>query len=516
MSQVGLREVLTAQLPHYVRKIRWLFSDAYARFGKRIRAVLLLDAVGVITGGLWLAGLVLYVDSLQNHQALSQRWPMVPDLSAVPTPLIVTAFIALGLVSAVSLYTAQWRVARICVDYQKATAARILEIVSDPMYFGWQTTFPEPPQRLILRFTGVTLQLTSMSLRRLLRGALPAAVLVFAFIALVIANPWLSLLLIPIGLLYLAPLYVANRRAARAHIDSVALTPRVRGRLIALIGRLLAQPEGRAPVLARAQRVIASRDFDRSLELVFRKRLADSMVNFINTLFTVACLVALFAYFFTRGDGRWSELLLYLVALRFAIGGLGGVTSVLVGLSRFLPEYERLSHFLDAAEDMARRRAEGKLAETLPQQARLVPPGEGPALSVSPGDALWIIAPPPVAAVDRDRILLLLEKRLRPSVNLAPFGVASNVLCLRPSELGGAQRAQDALTIVLDGFPRRLARARWSNWRDRLAAVLVYDGTVLVAGGDASWYLDNVELVATLVESAKTDGPAAGDADELY
>ena len=107
---MGLRHVVVEQLPHYVGKVRWLFADAYRYFPGRIRAVIALDALGVLAGGLWLAGLLVFVDALERPDSVASRWPWLPDVSTLPTIAVVAGIHGAGFDLGRRASTfAQWR-----------------------------------------------------------------------------------------------------------------------------------------------------------------------------------------------------------------------------------------------------------------------------------------------------------------------------------------------------------------------------------------------------------------------
>ena len=240
-AKAQLHTILGQQLPHYLTNVVWLFQDAYAQFPARIRTVLLLDGIGLVAAAVWIGGLLLYARALET--ASMPAWA-VDYLSVTPgigeVSLVVLILTVFGSISGLCLYRAQWRAAYICIDYQKSSIERTMDLVADPTYFGWQQIFPQSAQAVILRFTGVSAQLASLALRRMLRGLLPAAIFLVALAALIWAGPWLTLLLLPLAVLYLVPLYLANRSAARVYVRGLQLIPQTRGQLVERVKQVLA------------------------------------------------------------------------------------------------------------------------------------------------------------------------------------------------------------------------------------------------------------------------------------
>lgn len=498
-SSGRLHYVLTHQLPHYVGRLRWLWSDALTEFRSRVIGILVLNALGLLAGAAWVGGLLAYANVLEAGE------PMALGLITLRPPAgnsVLPPILALGVLGAISgylLYQAQWRTALVCVDYQISLARRVTQITSQPQFFGWQSIYEEPPASTAISLSGVTAQLTSLALRRLLKGILPAATFVLAMGFLIYTNAGLTLLLSPLALVYLLPLFLANRSAARMHVKFRALSPVVRGRFVAAFAAMLRikgpSVENANPVLEQ----LNSSDYREAAILAYRRRLADTVVQFINTVFTVIALLALFVFYILDDAPRWAELFSYVIALRFALGGLGGVTSVLVGLSRLLPEYERLSNFLERASLLPDINAGSAGQPT--RSLRLLPDRAGAkAIPITAGGMLWVISPRPLDHADREAALVLLQDMLRPRYSFAgrfahwqPGEAADDEWLLTAVDhldSGDGRQAliEHSATLVLsDHRPGRLLKRRWSEVRSRVCVVLLHDGKRFVDFGDVTW-----------------------------
>lgn len=498
-SSGRLHFVLTQQLPHYVGRLRWLWSDALAEFKPRILSILALNALGLLAGAAWVGGLLAYANVLESGEPMLIGWLTLqpPARDGLLPPILALG--VLGAISGYLLYQAQWRTALVCVDYQISLARRVTQITSQPQYFGWQCIYDEPPAATAISLSGVTAQLTSLSLRRLLKGILPAATFLLAMGFLIYTNAGLTLLLSPLALVYLLPLFLANRSAARLHVKFRALSPVVRGRFVAAFAAMLrnkgATIESADPVLEQ----LNSSDYRDAAILAFRRRLADTVVQFINTVFTVIALLALFVFYILDDAPRWAELFSYVVALRFALGGLGGVTSVLVGLSRLLPEYERLSNFLERAALLPgiNESASGQQSKAL----RLLPSAaEAKPIPLKEGMTFWLISPKPLDHADREAVLVQLQDSIRPRYSFAgrfthwQLGDADDhqwlVTAVDPldtSEGRDAVATQSTSVLLSDHRPGRLLKRRWEVVRSTVDAVILHDGSRIAHIGDVSW-----------------------------
>ena len=212
---------------------------------------------------------------------------------------------------------------------------------------------------MLLRLSGMGVQLTAMAARRLLRGVLPVAVLLVAASALVWLNAYLTFILAPLGLIYLVPLYLVNRHAARIHLKFSRTNPAMNARLHTLFRDTIDQGDEPDRHRLRLDRALASPAFEEASTTFHQRRMVEDTMKVVNTSFAVVAILALFVYgAWAHGRGEnlsWTAIFAYLLALRFAIGAASQVTGTLASVSRFMPEFERYAHFIETAVELGSR-----------------------------------------------------------------------------------------------------------------------------------------------------------------
>jgi hypothetical protein len=290
---------------------------------------------------------------------------------------------------------------------------RLLHIATNPAYAGWGSLLPGRPQAALARLSGYSAQITALIMRRVLNGILPLIIFLFASTALVVVNPVLTALLIPVLLAYLVPLYRITRGAAAIQVEYIRSNRAARTILRGVIARLTGLSMNADRKREEAKQCIAGPERMAVEDAYCRKRLAEDRVHLLNTVFFVVCAFVLFGYFGVaagRGEQRWSELLLYIVALRFAVAELRRVTALMVMLSRCMPEFSRYRAFVDGAAAVRRSNefASGQTAllpATLTLRCADSPILNGePSLEVARGTIVWVLQPWKPTHVDLETI----------------------------------------------------------------------------------------------------------------
>jgi hypothetical protein len=273
-----------------------------------------------------------------------------------------------------------------------------------------------------------------------------------------------------------------------------------------------------------------------ALAALYGRLLADRRVHLLNAAFFIVCLVALLMFFGiqARDHARpWSDLIFYIVALRFAMTSLKQTTSLGAKFSRFFPEYHAYAAFVDDAKHTRTRRVEEFAhPRAVPEMLTLrlgrnVMWESARALRIRSTGTLIVLTPIAPGHADLEAMLLRLEHRLDDDVDLSTraefaaqsdrldepqFGTAP-VLVLSGSIAGrnraasllkGNPNAAPRLLVVVHDDPRGLLTSPIMPGSTEWNAI-VSDGVRLVAGGRSHWFRAHVaEIDAFLGEQADT------------
>ncbi len=553
---------LHGQAQRYLSALRWVAQDALPRYRSRVALIVLFNfmAIAAATGAV--GGVMLFA----RHAELGQpihflRWTIqfAKDTGSNLTNLWLcgAAIALLGVLSAVCQYITDNLILSTAKRYHHFCAERAMAIVHDPLCRGWQLLGDEDeheaPRNLASRMIGGATKQTTLALRDMLRILLPALTFIAAVTFLVWIDLRVTVVVLPIAMLYLLPLYLINRQVTRKQKAYRAMGREARGEVSrALRARMIGAgavaneyrvnehgrpnpppgpvPQRRVEAPSRGS-PLQGESYRGALSAFYGRLLADRRTHMLNTAFFVACLVALLMFFGVqaREHGRpWSDLILYLVALRFAMTALRQVTTLLAKFSRFFPEYRAYGAFGRGAAESRQRRApvrergasgNGGLA-ALPEALTVRVGKRG--LWDSPrgvkvdrnGATLWVLMPLAADYVDLEALAARLERIDEPvdlatnamfiaravdidddatAIAAAPMIVLADDVLQRRAVQATLAQARGFVAIVSN---RPDAALLTITERNMPASVIVMDGSEVLGGGDAAWLKANAQAIA--------------------
>jgi ABC-type multidrug transport system fused ATPase/permease subunit len=551
-SLKGRGRRLQGQAQRYVSALRWVARDALPRYRGRVALIALCNVLAVACAAGAVGGVMLYARHAESGQPVRlMRWTI--DFSAAHaasgamiTQLIICGAIValLGVLSAVFQYLTDNLILSTARMHQQFCAERAMMIVHDPLCRGWpllgDETTRETPQHLASRMIGSASKQTALALRDMLRILLPA----LTFAAAVGFLLWVDLrvtgVVLPIALVYLLPLYLINRQVTRRQKMYRAMSREARGDVgRALRGRLRGEAAS-AGNQEDAAAPLRTDSYRGALRAFYGRLLADRRTHMLNTSFFVACLVVLLMFFGVQAHERgrpWSDLLFYLLALRFAMTALRQVTTLLAKFSRFFPEYRAYGEFVEGAAAIRTRREAGSPAgvAVLPSILTLrigrEPIWESQrVIKLSRGDWLWVLMPLAAEHIDLETLAARLEHWVDEDVDLA---TSAAIIARSVNIDGAATTVATAPMIVIndDVLPRRGTDATLRNVpglvvvastrpdaalltiieRGAASAIMVADGGEVLGGGDAAWLKANMSSITAELSRRADDARHRAD-----
>lgn len=340
---------IAQQARHYRQVFAWLFAAYYRAERRAFWLTQLLMGLSVALGLVWLLGLLAGLNFL-NH-SLPLEGFIVTWLQwffALPLYSWLLLLSVCGLLSAGLLYVSFQVGVKSVVRFQTKLLEKVVKTVCQEDA-GWLRATEQTPRKHLNRVVKSSVQLTGLVVRRLARLLIPSLTFLLATVALLKLDGKLSLLLLPLSLAYLVILYFINRSTARNQVALVAVGEQTQPALSALIEDSLVSSSYRANSFHRRLEQAKYDDFS---QLRYKRRLAEIHVAWLNTLFLVlgSAVIVLVAVNNQTAQGvDWRHLILFLVALRYAVSGLQEIASGTVAFSRFLPETELLYRLLQTS-----------------------------------------------------------------------------------------------------------------------------------------------------------------------
>ena len=343
---------LKQQAVNYVSLFRQLFFDYYAQQKKLFWVIQLLIIVSTVTGIFWILSVILGVSHYQNPsntegiKSLLFSWVFNLPL----WQWLILASIS-GFISAWTLYQSFQLGVKASLGFQKHLSYKCLTIINQDKYSNWVKQFDQPPRQVLLRILKQGIQLTGLVSRRITRAFVALLTFIAAVVVLFYLDKKLLLLLLPLSAIYIVALYYINRHAARVsgHLaDTLYQSGYLFNQLVAsLLNKEITVDS------EQFQQQYADSSYMQLAELKYQKRLVEIHVNWLNTLFLIigiASIISYFVYIQASKNIDWQHLLLFLIALKYAVSSLQEISSTTVAFSRFIPEIQLVFRLLNVEQ----------------------------------------------------------------------------------------------------------------------------------------------------------------------
>ena len=331
----------------HLQRVAWVARDALAACRSRVLLAAGLELAGFSVAMGVLGGIYVYAAALEAGRPPPALlgWPLPAPGDGSAFALTAVAAVLVAVAAAGCVYRAHWLAAEVAMLYQRRCARRVLEAAARHHDLDWDTAFTGGAERSLSRLASSASKQLGIVARSLVQAVLPLAQFVVALGAMLWLEPVLTLLMLPLVVLYMLPLARVNRAVAadQRELNGVArqahrvLADGIDG---ALDGDL---PTARVGDLADAELP------RRAALLFYRRKLADNRMQFFNTVaFVVGLLLVLVYHVLVVGDGEhtWSSMVAYLVMVKLAQGGVRQLTGVVVRISRLTPDFRPYLEFV--------------------------------------------------------------------------------------------------------------------------------------------------------------------------
>ncbi|UCD74898.1 MAG: ABC transporter ATP-binding protein [Phycisphaerales bacterium] len=403
---------LRPQLRRYLRSSAWLARDGFSTDRGRVAGIIIANFIGIMTAASSMGVVLWYLKWAQDPSPITIRGRDVPLSTGAGSLLLVgVAALLIGLVSVLCIFYSELSVQRLSRNYQKVCMKRVLRMAGHPRLGQILLDAERGAGRpIVIRdLLNAGSRFSAFALRSIVQLFLPINTMVIAVIFLFIVNWLITVLVACLTAFYLVPMYLINRGVARQHRFYRATIPSISRGLQQSVRSLMqtSGPIRSAPELWE-EALLSNEEFEQLQDALYGRILAARKVNFVNGVFLVVCVFALFvAFSLTAGEGgiSWAALLAYIVALRFALRSLQQVAAAVTNVSRFFPEFEQFRAFVQAGE-MADARSQVPPTTDHQPHLRLTSCGDaGPDLDspcdgieLAPGSRILLVYP---GAIDR-------------------------------------------------------------------------------------------------------------------
>ncbi len=336
------------QAGHYLAVLKWMLSSYYQQEKQAFWLIQVLMGLSVGLGLMWLLGILAGLNHLNDSQYLQAfKFAFLFDFFNLPLWAWLGILSVAGLLSAGAMFLSFHLGVKSIIRYQVNVLHLLLETINQKDQFEWLSVVDEEPRKKTHRIIKMSVQMTGLVVRRLVRMLIPLLTFVVAFVALIKLDGRLLLNLVPLAVIYLVALYYINRHAARNQVKLTGVADKANKQMGVVVDDMLYQNKS---FDAEVINDINQSDYRKFSKLRYRRRLVEIHVVWVNTLFLVlgsALIVLDFGTKISNQSIDWMHLILFLVALRYAANGLQQMASATVAFSRFLPESEMVYQILN-------------------------------------------------------------------------------------------------------------------------------------------------------------------------
>ncbi len=518
------------QFNRYARALAWVARDALPRWRSSVLLIVACNVLGLLTTLAAVGGVMAFARAAEKREPVNVLGRTFEINSGMGTLIGFGAVIALlGLISAACMFIADRLVLTLARRYHTLSAERAIALAADPRCRGWQIMLPESPRAIMLRLTGSGSRAMAFVLRDMLRIILPILAIAGSVGFLIYLDSKLTLALLPLTALYLLPLYLINRRVMRMQRLYRERSPEARREVGERLRDML--DEGHPP--AHGDAIATGHAWAAALNGLYGRLLADRRVQLLNAGFFILCLVAILLYFGVSAaeHGRpWSDLIFYLLALRYAMAAIKQSTALLAKFSRFFPEFHFYSRFIAQCEESKAHAdaaaAPASLPETLAIRIGRRSRWESqPTIRLHMPACLFVFVPAQPGHADMEAAMLRIQKRLADQHDLANLStyivnrdglerlqtamhrvaVLSGFAASRPEFAKIHEQRTDhlpGLMVIVDNDPVRCLQLPLPP--DHNVHAVVIEDHRLIAGGNLRWLkLHHEEIAQSLEEQAE-------------
>ncbi|MFT6398058.1 MAG: hypothetical protein ACJAYU_002813 [Bradymonadia bacterium] len=342
---------LVDQMRELTRVTLWVVT-ASRRFRGQIMRVVLLDMVSLAG---WFGALAGFVELLRalEFDADFTLGPISMSVSGPVEVMGVCALLAvLGGFGALCNYAARKGSAGAAGSLLADLRRRLLTALTGPNQ-QWRTLVSGPPRKWLRPLAAKDAAMTALALWSLLNTLLPAGIAILVAGYMLVLDPLLSAMLVPLLIPYLAALSLAYARVATARRKYLELSPNAVGGIVDALSALVAEDGAHEANFQAALERIEGPEHRESVTLFFELRLVTQRVKMINGVFLVVCLGAVLSFYvplIEDTERTWADPVVYVIGLRLLLLAAQKVSGGLAMVSRRLPEISSLSHFLDLSQ----------------------------------------------------------------------------------------------------------------------------------------------------------------------
>ncbi|MCA9366406.1 ABC transporter ATP-binding protein [Candidatus Kaiserbacteria bacterium] len=351
--------IFSCAINEYAVFIRWLLSDSLWREKSLTVAVLVSSVMGV---GFQIAvfGLVvIYAGHFASGESISLVGYSIDPRTSLE--LLAGGSLAVVLLlsfSALFIYYSQCTILRMSREYEEFCTKRVFQLLGQKGSLDFRSVSGEEGEPNLFRLVKADSRFAGRVLRMLLPLIVPGIKLIVSIVVLVYLEGRLSIIVAGLGAVLFFYQYRVSRLGAQYSIRFEQLAPAATAEYKMLVQHCK-HTLGVVVTAETAGELFSKGPVRKQLDAYVGRLRAVENSKLVSGLFTavvIGIILLVMGGSIIREGAGWDRLLVYVVALRFAMVSLQTVFSTITSINRFYPQVRRYFAFVRSMAGQNRER----------------------------------------------------------------------------------------------------------------------------------------------------------------
>jgi hypothetical protein len=333
----------------YYNFIYWLVIDSIWRNKIESFFILITGFFGVFFQVQVFGLIIYYAKHFSSGQAIT-RWGYTLDFRNsywLLTLVSLSVVISLAL-AGLCIYFSRKKILSLGRKYGEFCSKRILNTLNSVSYLPNYTINDAGQSKYLFKLLTTDSRFCNRVLRMLLNMIIPALTLIVAMIALIYLEPFLTLMVLILQSFYIINQYKVSRKGANYSVDFETHSPYATLELRSMLDYFKHQPQNHSEI-DMIDRLFSKGPIKKQMDAYEgRIRMVENsrLVSMFFMALTLGIIMVIMGSNIIHEGYGWERLLIYVIALRYAMANLQTSFALITSINRFYPQVRRYYHFI--------------------------------------------------------------------------------------------------------------------------------------------------------------------------
>lgn len=337
------------KIKSYFLFFRWFIPDSVWRFKWASFAVLVADFLGVTLQVQVLGLIIYYAKHFASGEIIAFSGFSFDPRSSLPLLIAGSIIITISLLfSGACAYYSRSNALRIARRYQEFSAGRIFSLLGAEIDFPQSASDIKNGNRYVQKLVTSDARSSARILRLCLSMIIPIITFIVAASVIIYLEPLLTGIIAVLSILFIYSQYNVSNRAVVYSVQSEQVSRLSGSKYRDLINYFRQNPE-RISGMKLIDRLFSAGPVKKVLDAYegrFRSVMSSQFVSDIFIAFVMGLIILIMGMGIIKKGEGWERLLVYIVALRFAMTYMQRIFSSITSINRFYPQARRQFLFM--------------------------------------------------------------------------------------------------------------------------------------------------------------------------